>query len=68
MICYKDKTFCTFHKECKEGKECGRALTPEVKRVAREWWGNEKAPIAMFSEKPNCFKNKRTESDNKSMV
>jgi hypothetical protein len=54
MIHYKDKTFCPFYETCDKKNECGRALTPEVKARAHNWWGNDNAPIAMFVEKPEC--------------
>ncbi len=49
MIGYDDKTFC-ISPGCKN--RCGRKLTPEIERLANEWWvnscgGNEdSAPIA----------------------
>jgi hypothetical protein len=52
MICYKDITFCTFYEDCKDAKECHRALTPEVIKQANEWMKNP--PIATFMEKPEC--------------
>ena len=54
MICYGDMTFCTFWKECKDGKECNRALTEKVEQDAEKWMKN--APICTFVEKPECFK------------
>ena len=44
MMCYRDSTFCV-SPECTN--ECGRKLTPEIKKAAKEWWGGEGAPIAM---------------------
>jgi hypothetical protein len=60
MICFRDMTFCTFYNECAEGEECHRALTPEVRKRADDWWkdcGGE-APIAHFGNKPECFSDK----------
>ncbi len=54
MLCYRDMTFCTYYEECKDGKDCFRALTPEVIKAAEAWM--KKPPIAMFAEKPECFK------------
>lgn len=51
---YLDKTFCSFYKECKKGKECDRALTPEIVGKANRWM--EDAPICKFVDKPKCFK------------
>ncbi len=58
MICFRDMTFCTYHKECLDGDGCARALTEETRKQAQDWWDpNEKdtAPIAVFAEKPGCF-------------
>ena len=38
MICYRDMTFCTFYKSCKDGESCERALTPKIKKEAEECW------------------------------
>ena len=54
MICYKDRTFCDFWKECANAKDCPVCLTEEVKRKA-EAFG---LPICHYSEKPECFKEK----------
>ena len=59
MICYKDKTFCPFYKACKESKQCGRALTDDVIKAAHAWWGSDEAPICVYGEKPDCFKEKK---------
>jgi len=58
MICYKDMTFCTFYKKCTEGDKCFRSLTPDVRKNAAKWWGNSEVPIAVFADKPECFKKK----------
>lgn len=58
MICYKDMTFYAHYKTCET--PCGRALTPEVKADAEKWMKN--APICMFSDKPECWKEKNKES------
>jgi len=59
MICYKDKTFCEFYKECKLGNGCDRALTDKLKKEAEEWWGSGEFPISYFIEKPDCFEERR---------
>jgi len=59
MLCYKDMTFCSYWEECKDGKNCNRALTPEVFENATKWWGlisKNPVPICQFSEQPDCFK------------
>jgi hypothetical protein len=57
MICYRDKTWCAFYKECKKGNKCTIALTPEVIKLAKEWWRNENPPICTYVNKPDCFEN-----------
>ena len=52
---YLDMTFCQAYKECKDGKNCGRAYTPQVRKEADEWWGKPGAPISLMS-KFNCFR------------
>lgn len=52
---YLDKTFCPFHKECGNGHECHRAFTEKVKSDARQWWGSDDYPIALFVDKPECY-------------
>ena len=58
MICYKDMTFCPYYRECKDGKDCSRALTDAIESQADKWWGKGagEAPICMFGDKPECFK------------
>jgi hypothetical protein len=55
MMCYKDRTFCTYWKECKSGEKCPSALTDDVRSGAKKWWGSDDAPIAMYIDKPQCF-------------
>lgn len=54
MICYRDTTWCEYYKECSQGEKCSRALTQKVKEDAEKWMKN--APICVFAEKPECFK------------
>ena len=61
MICYRDKTWCSFYNECTHGKECRRALTDKVKEDASKCWDGKGLPIMEFSSKPECFKNIRNE-------
>ncbi len=51
MLCYLDRTFCTYHPACKHGETCSVALT-EVVRLAAASFG---LPIAQYVEPPNCF-------------
>ena len=55
MICYKDITFCTFFPLCKNGHKCKVALTEKIKNDAVKWWGDENAPICIYSDFPDCF-------------
>lgn len=55
MMCYLDMTFCTLYKQCKKGKDCGRALTREVEQAAERWWRGPNAPIAVFANRPGCY-------------
>lgn len=43
MICFLDRTFCS-SPNCKG--ECGRQMTLELMKRAKEWWGNDSPPIA----------------------
>jgi hypothetical protein len=60
MFCYKDRTFCPFYQECKDGSTCKDALTPEVKKAANKWMAN--APISVWISHPNCFRGADEES------
>lgn len=51
MMSYKDKTFCSFYKECEDGLECDRALTDDIKK--RAFQGG--CYISNFIEHPSCF-------------
>jgi len=64
MICYKDKTFCPFHEECRYGIICADALTEAVLRAAKEWWGNASGdpPISKYIVRPACFMKKDKET------
>ena len=48
MMCYKDKWFCTFYKECISGDNCDRALTDTEIEKAIKWWGNKNFPYAKY--------------------
>ena len=57
MICYKDKTFCPFYTECKDGEGCHRAVKPEVESAGQAWsrgFGYTDL-IARFESPPECF-------------
>jgi len=63
MICFRDKTFCTFFTKCKDGSTCHSALTPLVNQGAERWWKtfniDGKPPVCVFIDKPDCFKEKK---------
>lgn len=43
MICFRDTTFCA-SLNCEN--KCGRKPPDDLRERAREWWGNDDAPIA----------------------
>ena len=51
MICYKDKTFCSYNLICKNASECSRALTWEIKEAAIK----SGLPVAVYTDFPDCF-------------
>ena len=55
MITFKDMTFCAFDDACSKGEGCPRALTDEIVVAAKKWWGEDGAPISVFSGEPQCF-------------
>lgn len=58
MLCFRDKTFCTYYKDCVDQFDCGRALTQQVKDDAERWGLTLKmknAPICMYTDKPECY-------------
>ena len=58
MICYKDKTWCTFS-ECKYSKDCKSFITEKIKEDADKWWNITghyiPAPIMKHTTKPKCY-------------
>ena len=55
MISYKDRTFCQFYEKCGKGETCGRALTDEVAKAARE----SGMDICQYAEPPGCMEANR---------
>ena len=55
MLCYWDMTFCPFWKECADGEDCFRRLD----EIALWSAGLHNLPIAQFTDKPDCFKEKQ---------
>lgn len=60
MLCYKDKVWCTYYKECSEGESCPKAFTPTIKKEALTWWGESDgtALVSCYVDVPHCFINK----------
>lgn len=52
MMSYRDMTFCPFYDECAFGDVCPRALTEDVRKGSNIMG----LPLAMFIDKPECFK------------
>lgn len=52
MICFNDKTYCSYYVTCEDGMSCARALTREVETAAEKMG----IPICKFVGKPDCFK------------
>lgn len=59
MICYRDMTFCPYHEDCAEAKNCSRPLTEDV----RERADRIGLPIAQFQVKPGCWEQKPTPTE-----
>lgn len=65
MMCFEDRTFCTYYETCTHGDVCSKALTAVVKEQAAEWArsfllnGEQKdklvIPIMIFTDKPDCY-------------
>lgn len=51
MLCYQNKTFCSFYETCQSGHKCLRALTIGIV-VGSEYTG---LPISEYYEKPDCY-------------
>jgi len=58
MLCFLNKTFCTFWRACIDGEDCARALTDELKEEACEWWGDNNPPISSYKTPPKCYEKK----------
>lgn len=59
MICYQDRTFCPYWRDCEAGEICRDALTEAVIASAVRWWGKPDAPMAQFAERPDCWIGKK---------
>ena len=58
MICYKDKTFCSFYKECRFGKNCDIALNDYVLELATKWskqFHPTDVLVSQYVSIPDCF-------------
>lgn len=63
-MCYKDKTWCNFYKDCVDSKKCHRVLTDKEKLQAIKWWGSEDFLICYLTDKPKCFNNGVSNNNN----
>lgn len=52
MICYKDRTFCSFYHLCRDGYLCPRAFTEGEKKRSIVLG----LPVSLFMDKPECFR------------
>ena len=59
MICYKDRTFCLLWPECKHGENCPAKFDKAEQEKAFAWWGGKDAPVSFYSDKPECFEDKK---------
>lgn len=69
MLCYEDKTFCEFYKDCRDQDTCSRPLTKEVEAAANEWWKSfdlpdVPTPISLYWNKPECHREQIGDTDN----
>ncbi len=67
MICYKDRTWCSFWKDCKVAqKYCDRALYPSVEKKAEEWSATlgQTRLISEYSSPPDCYQKSEILLDN----
>ena len=55
MLCFRDRTYCPFS-DCALFDDCPTAATPQVVADAREWWGSDDAPICVYCEPLECYK------------
>lgn len=54
MICYKDRSYCSFSDEC-ANKSCDRNFTDADAVALARWWGGKAAPVAYMPMKTaNC--------------
>lgn len=54
-INFLDITFCSYYKTCKDGKNCKRALTDEIRLLANR----EGVPLSIFLTQPYCYRAKK---------
>lgn len=51
VICYKDKTWCSYWTTCIANKDCDRAYTEEVKAEVDK----SGLPVCLFFDAPLCY-------------
>jgi hypothetical protein len=54
MMCFRDMTFCSAYPTRCKNMNCRRAFTELEREAARQWWGNDNAPVAMSDFSDNC--------------
>ena len=62
MICYRDRTWCSYYLKCLSGPTCDRALTPLVTLRANAIG----LPVCKYVDKPTCFEERDERDTNES--
>ena len=52
-LCYRGRTWCSSSKSC-ANTTCDRHFGEAARRAAREWWGNDDAPVAFADHRETC--------------
>lgn len=55
MMCYKDRTFCAYSKNCRDAYKCDRAITEQLEEDAKK--ANLYFSMAYFDK---CYKPKES--------
>lgn len=55
MLCYKDRMYCPFYKDCSKGRICDRACKPAIVKSAQAM----NILISLYSNTPECFISRR---------
>ena len=51
MLCYRDRTYCNFHLNCRAAEDCDKKLTLVVTASA----ARDGLPIDQYPVPPSCF-------------